>query len=117
MFYHPSRRGNRLAESRCYPRHGHPLSFCPPMDEPPATAPIYATKWSPALPQNTIPELNEALGITAQVFHACEGELHLPVTVLESLFKVPRPVMMWIHGSSYAFGEGSHRVRRAHAIA
>lgn len=80
--------------------------FCIPIDEPPATAPIYATKWSPALPQNTIPELNEALGITAQEFHPREGELHLSVTVPDSPASGPRPVMVWIHGGSYVFGEG-----------
>ncbi|WP_221885447.1 carboxylesterase family protein [Vreelandella populi] len=80
--------------------------FCAPEDEPPATDLIYATKWSPALPQNTIPELNEALGVTAREFHPREGELHLSVTVPDSPSTAPRPVMVWIHGGSYVFGAG-----------
>ncbi|MEA2120540.1 carboxylesterase family protein [Halovibrio sp. HP20-50] len=80
--------------------------FCPPVDEPPSTKPIYATEWSPASPQNTIPELNEVLGVTAQEFHPREGELHLSVTMPDSPATAPRPVMVWIHGGSYVFGAG-----------
>ncbi|WP_447893843.1 carboxylesterase family protein [Vreelandella sp. GE22] len=80
--------------------------FCPPTDEPPATATIHATRWAPAAPQNTIPELNEALGVAADEFHASEGALHLSVTVPENPSKAPRPVMVWIHGGSYVFGAG-----------
>ncbi|WP_350359402.1 hypothetical protein V8F66_14125 [Vreelandella sp. SM1641] len=47
--------------------------FRTPTDEPPSITPIQATEWSPASPQNTIPELNEALGVTEQEFHAVEG--------------------------------------------
>ncbi|MBP5981753.1 MAG: carboxylesterase/lipase family protein [Halomonas sp.] len=86
-------------------RYARTQRFCAPIDEPPATAPIHATQWSPASPQNVIPELNEALGISAQEFHPVEGELHLSVTVSESPAKGPRPVMVWIHGGSYVFGE------------
>ncbi|WP_018918663.1 carboxylesterase family protein [Vreelandella zhanjiangensis] len=85
-------------------RYARTQRFCPPVDEPPATAPIHATEWSPALPQNIIPELNEALGVTAKEFHAVEGELHLSVTVPERPAAAPRPVMVWIHGGSYVFG-------------
>lgn len=85
-------------------RYARTQRFCPPVDESPATAPIHATEWSPALPQNIIPELNEALGVTAKEFHAVEGELHLSVTVPERPAAAPRPVMVWIHGGSYVFG-------------
>ena len=85
--------------------HGYPLrprrTFLPLLiDEPPATAPIYASEWSPASSQNTIPELNEALGVTAQEFHSLKGELHLSVTLPDSPAMAPRSVMVWIHGSS-----------------
>ncbi|WP_447553556.1 carboxylesterase family protein [Vreelandella sp. EE22] len=85
-------------------RYARAPRFCAPVDEPPAAAPIHAAGWSPASPQNTIPELNEALGITPQEFHAVEGELHLSVTVPERPAAAPRPVMVWIHGGSYVFG-------------
>lgn len=87
-------------------RYARTHRFSPPVDEPPATDPIRATEWSPASPQNTIPELNEALGVSADEFHAVEGELHLSVTMPDSPATVPRPVMVWIHGGSYVFGAG-----------
>lgn len=87
-------------------RYARTQRFCPPVDELPATAPIHATEWSPASPQNTIPELNDALGVSADEFHAVEGELHLSVTVPDTPATAPRPVMVWIHGGSYVFGAG-----------
>ncbi|CAO1666344.1 Carboxylic ester hydrolase [Halomonas sp. NYA30] len=87
-------------------RYARAQRFCAPKDEPPSTTPIQATQWSPASPQNTIPELNEALGVTEQEFHAVEGELHLSVTQPDNPAKAPRPVMVWIHGGSYVFGAG-----------
>lgn len=87
-------------------RYARTQRFCAPIDEPPSTTPIQATEWSPASPQNTIPELNEALGVTEQEFHSVEGELHLSVTVPDSPATAPRPVMVWIHGGSYVFGAG-----------
>ncbi|MGO3057375.1 carboxylesterase family protein [Halomonas sp. AOP43-A1-21] len=85
-------------------RYARAERFCAPEDEPPATMPIQATQWSPALPQNSIPELDEALGITPQEAAYCEGELHLSVTIPDSPATAPRPVMVWIHGGSYVFG-------------
>lgn len=87
-------------------RYARTQRFSPPVDEPPATAPIHATEWSPASPQNTIRELNDALGVSADEFHSVEGELHLSVAVPDSPAKAPRPVMVWIHGGSYVFGAG-----------
>mgnify|MGYP003668730210 CR=1 FL=1 len=87
-------------------RYARTQRFCAPVDEPPSTTPIQATEWSPASPQNTIPELNEALGVTEQEFHSVEGELHLSVTVPDSPATAPRPLMVWIHGGSYVFGAG-----------
>lgn len=87
-------------------RYARTQRFCAPVDEPTSTMPIQATEWSPASPQNTIPELNEALGVTEQEFHSVEGELHLSVTVPDSPATAPRPVMVWIHGGSYVFGAG-----------
>lgn len=87
-------------------RYARAQRFCAPKDEPPSTSPIQATQWSPASPQNTIPELNEALGVTEQEFHSVEGELHLSVTLPDNPAKAPRPVMVWIHGGSYVFGAG-----------
>lgn len=87
-------------------RYARAQRFCAPKDEPPSTTPIQATQWSPASPQNTIPELNEALGVTEQEFHSVEGELHLSVTLPDNPAKAPRPVMVWIHGGSYVFGAG-----------
>ncbi|MFB9869168.1 carboxylesterase family protein [Vreelandella sulfidaeris] len=87
-------------------RYARTQRFCAPVDEPISTMPIQATEWSPASPQNTIPELNEALGVTEQEFHSVEGELHLSVTVPDSPATAPRPVMVWIHGGSYVFGAG-----------
>lgn len=97
-------------------RYARTQRFCAPIDEPPATAPIHATQWSPASPQNIIPELNEALGISAQELRSVEGELHLSVTVPESPAKAPRPVMVWIHGGSYVFGEGDLSVYDARPL-
>ncbi|PRY63513.1 para-nitrobenzyl esterase [Vreelandella songnenensis] len=85
-------------------RYARAKRFCAPEDEPPATVPIHATEWSPALPQNTIPELDAALGVTPKEAAYCEGELHLSVTVPDSPATKPRPVMVWIHGGSYVFG-------------
>lgn len=85
-------------------RYARAERFCAPEDAPPATMPIQATQWSPALPQNSIPELDEALGITPQEAAYCEGELHLSATIPDSPATAPRPVMVWIHGGSYVFG-------------
>ncbi|CAM3573039.1 carboxylesterase family protein [Halomonas sp. FME1] len=87
-------------------RYARTQRFCPPVDEPSSTTPILATEWSPCSPQNIIPELNAALGISAQAFSSCEGELHLSVTLPENPSATPRPVMVWIHGGSYVFGAG-----------
>lgn len=96
-------RGVIRASGICYARTQR---FCAPKDERPSTSPIQALAWSPCAPQNVIPELNAALGISAEEFSACEGALHLSVTLPESPAPAPRPVMVWIHGGSYVFGAG-----------
>ncbi|UYF98869.1 carboxylesterase family protein [Halomonas sp. GD1P12] len=85
-------------------RYARVERFCPPVDEPPSSAPIHATEWSPAAPQNIVPELNHALGVSAGEFVVSEEALHLSVTLPESPASTPRPVMVWIHGGSYVFG-------------
>ncbi|MFG6666979.1 carboxylesterase family protein [Halomonas sp. HNIBRBA4712] len=85
-------------------RYARVERFCPPVDQPPSSTPIDATAWSPAAPQNIEPELNRALGVSADEFAVCEDALHLSITLPERPAQAPRPVMVWIHGGSYVFG-------------
>ena len=87
-------------------RYARAERFGVPTPEPVATEPIDATSWSPACPQSPDP-LAPLLGDCLAGLTVDENCQYLSVTVPADMEPGETlPVMVWVHGGSYAFGAG-----------
>lgn len=79
----------------------------PPVAVPPWDEPVRATSWAPACPQPPMPFLDDAVG--SNIGDLPQDEDCLRVSVTAPAGTTPDdalPVMVWIHGGSYASGAG-----------
>lgn len=98
-------------------RYARAERFGPPVAEPPAAEPIIAQSWSPACPQQPDP-LEPLLGDSLSGLELDEHAQYLTITMPRDLAESERvPVMVWVHGGSYAFGAGDARIYDAASLA
>ena len=98
-------------------RYARAERFGAPEAEPPATEPVLAQSWSPACPQQPDP-LEPLLGDSLSGLEVDEHAQYLTITMPGERIEGERlPVMVWVHGGSYAFGAGDARIYDAGPLA
>ncbi|NLA36896.1 MAG: carboxylesterase family protein [Actinobacteria bacterium] len=98
-------------------RYARAERFGLPVAEPTASEPVLAQSWSPACPQQPDP-LAELLGDSLSGLPLDEHCQYLTVTMpADRVDGELLPVMVWVHGGSYAFGAGDAKIYDAASLA
>ena len=88
-------------------RYARAARFRPPVPEPPATGPVWATASAPACPQLADPRVDQVMGDLFAALSFDEDCLRLSITLpADRRSDEVLPVIVWVHGGSYVSGAG-----------